>query len=228
MKLRRHLQRGILLMLLAAISSTTAGAVPLSHLVHVMDLQDMDIEMIEGSAERVSLWATWFHPGSPQTHESSCGPAALTNLLRIFFDVAIDEASIIQDEPEHGRGSTLYRLLATAKSLGFEASAYRMHADLLFQVLDEIGIPVIGVLAEPVGHFIIAVAQASDGLLIFDPAVGFTVIPKRQLSERWSGYALVVDPGSERIARCRAITVSMVDRSKARRELLSRLHWITP
>lgn len=228
MTFRLCLQLWVVLAALTLISTTGAEALAASNILHPTNFQDASLRLLGESAQVTSWWATRFYPGKPQTHEFSCGPAALANLLSVFFGLAVDEAAIIQDGIEQDRGVSLHYLLESARSLGFQAAVYRMDAGVLLRILQEVGVPVIGVLVEPVSHFIIAIAQVTDGLLIFDPGVGFTAISLRQLCERWSGYALVVDPGSQHITMCKAMAALLANRSEARSQLLSQLSRFAP
>ncbi len=182
-----------------------------------------------------------FEPGRRQLSEWSCGQAAMANLLSVFFGCLIDEDAIIeksaapdddalaaQDSRTSGRRSSLADLLESARRLGFDAAAYFVDAALLQLVLAEIRVPVIGLLRGSVGHFVIAVGRVHGDTLLFDPALGFRLLPEEQLLDRWSGFTLVVNPGTERIDACSARAASLIHRFEQRRMFLDELAWIAP
>lgn len=227
MRLRMGVQSVLSVVMLLWAFASDAQALSSLSLSQQCSFWDTGIVLLSNPAERTSFNETRFLPGRQQTHSSSCGPAALANLLNIFFDLRIDEASIIEDMPVQSQGTSLYHVLSAARRLGFQAAVYKMDSELLVRALRKIEVPIIGILHEPVNHYIIAVAPVAEGLLIFDPSTGFVVLPQHHLSWRWSGYTLVVDPGPERIDKCRAITEEFIRKHLARDELLSQLQWIT-
>jgi len=189
--------------------------------------------------QTTSFYESRFEPGRKQLREWSCGPAALANLLSVFFGCPTDENAIIEKgaaargdtvgaeaPPQSGRGSSLAALLESARSLGFDAAVYLMDAALLQLALAEIRVPVIGLLRESAGHFVIAVGQVRGDTLVFDPALGFRLLPEKQLLDRWSGFTLVVDPGTERIDACGATVASLIHGFEQRRRFLDELTWI--
>lgn len=129
MTFRLCLQLWVVLAALTLISATGAEALAASNILHPTNFQDASLRLLGESAQVTSWWATRFYPGKPQTHEFSCGPAALANLLSVFFGLAVDEAAIIQDGIEQDRGVSLHYLLESARSLGFQAAVYRMDAE---------------------------------------------------------------------------------------------------
>jgi ABC-type bacteriocin/lantibiotic exporter with double-glycine peptidase domain len=163
----------------------------------------------------------------------------LANLLSVFFGCATDEDAVTdqgaardgydavaEDSLEPGRRASLGALLESARRLGFDAAVYQMDAALLQLALAEVRVPVIGLLRESAGHFVIAVGQVYGDTLVFDPALGFRILPQKHLLEKWSGFTLVVDPGAERIDVCSARVPSLIDRFEQRRRFLDELAWI--
>lgn len=225
----RRLARALLTAVLLCVHPLCAGALPLSSAAWSAGDGLMGVELL-GPTEMInSLSATRFYPCARQSHESSCGSASLANLLSVFIGFAVNESSVERAtaDTEYDRGSSLYSLLDSARRLGFTARAYRIDVGLLRMVLAEVGLPVIGLYDTPTAHYVIAVAPVCDGILIFDPASGFSVLSQSQLCSRWSGYTLIVDPGVERLDRCRAATTAFAKRFESRYRHLDELDWIT-
>lgn len=223
----RQLARALLTAVLLCIYPLCAGALPLSSATPFAS-GGAGVELLSRTEGVYSLSAIRFHPCVKQSHGSSCGFACLANLLSVFIGYAADESSIerARDGSESADGSSLLSLLDSARRLGYEAKAYRMDVGLLQTVLTEIGIPVIGLYHSPTAHYVIAVAPVCDGILVFDPASGFSVLSRSQLLGRWSGYALIVDPGLDRLDTCLAATAAFARRFEGRHERLDGLDWI--
>ena len=179
--------------------------------------------------QKTTFSASRFEPGRKQLYEWSCGPAALANLLSVFFGCPIDENAVAaEDSPKPGRRATLAELLESARRLGFGAAVYLMDVGLLQLALTELCVPMIGLLCEPEGHFVIAAGLVHRDILVFDPSLGYRLLSEGDLRDRWSGFALVVDPGTERIDACSARIADLVHRFEQRRDFLDEPAWIIP
>ncbi|MDN5449799.1 MAG: cysteine peptidase family C39 domain-containing protein [Enterobacterales bacterium] len=135
-----------------------------------------------------------------QTTDFSCGPAALSLLLKTRFAVELKEIDIISDiiyRAEPGteaeklqNGFSLLDLKNSAQRMGFHAKGLRYDVDGPLSIKQPVLIPLEG---ERYSHFVVLVAIRNVTADILDPEVGRITMPLWQLKSQWKGYALQTD-----------------------------------
>jgi predicted double-glycine peptidase len=133
-----------------------------------------------------------------QTSEVTCGPAALANLLNLYFG---DRAS----EDELAGLSGTYRIQAASLQglrdaaivKGYKADGCRMTLTQLQRQVERSRIPVLVHYETPTLHYALVVGILRSGVLTLDPSVGYVVVAEQDFLRRWSGKALVVRARSQ-------------------------------
>lgn len=133
-----------------------------------------------------------------QTTDFSCGPAALSLLLKEKYGVTIGEMEILSDilyrsargsEAEKIKlGFSLLDLKNEAQRLGFSARGVK------FTGLSDLpaAAPMIILLeSESYSHFVVLTGMKEDYAEISDPERGRWHMPLYLLKSQWKGYALV-------------------------------------
>ncbi|MEN5018491.1 cysteine peptidase family C39 domain-containing protein [Erwinia sp. Eh17-17] len=133
-----------------------------------------------------------------QTTDFSCGPAALSLLLKEKYGVTIGEMEILSDiiyrsargtEGEKIKlGFSLLDLKNEAQRLGFRAKGVKFTdiSDLT------VNTPLLILLeSESYSHFVVLTGMKEDYAEISDPERGHWHMPLYLLKSQWKGYALV-------------------------------------
>lgn len=134
-----------------------------------------------------------------QTTRFTCGPAALSTLMRYQFGLELDEITVASAllkgrswvSIEAQGGFSLLDLFDFARTLGFEPRAER---DLSLAFLSA-NLPAIVpvTLKEDALHFLVVIEHRGDRFAVVDPAVGGRLIPEKEFQEIWPGVALTLN-----------------------------------
>lgn len=133
-----------------------------------------------------------------QTTDFSCGPAALSLLLKTKYEVSIEEMDVISDilyRSEKGAelnkiqsGFSLLDLKNEAERLGFRASGVK------FSQNEDISpfLPMIILLEERTYSHFVVLTRVQEGYAdLLDPQTGKLHMPLYQFKSYWKGYALM-------------------------------------
>ena len=132
-----------------------------------------------------------------QSHDISCGAAALATILDYFYDEDFTENSLIDDMVTLGdkdkiekEGFSLLELKRHAEKLGYVSNGYRLDD---VRRLRELQIPVIGLVnVRGYNHFVVIKGVIEDKVYLADPAFGNSARPVEGFDQEWNGIILVV------------------------------------
>ena len=138
-----------------------------------------------------------------QTHDLSCGAAALATLLRGFFSRDVSEKSIIdailatanaEDKSKISEGGfSMLELKRYAETSGLVAGGFRARTGAELRALRAPAI--VLVTNRGYSHFVVVRRVVGDDVYIADPAFGNRVEPLSHFSQSWNKVFLVaVDP----------------------------------
>jgi len=127
----------------------------------------------------------------PQPGVGTCGPAALTMVLRNEGIVA-DVGDVIAACTMSDEGTSAAELIKAARRFGCGAAAYRAG----IEDLPSFPLPVILYCCQP-GHFVVLVETSPTGIVVLDPARGRGELQWREAGETFRGVVIAVtrDPG---------------------------------
>lgn len=176
--------------------------------------------MVEFASPMSSVWATSSFPiASPsgtllyapvkslaelryqgvvrQTHDLSCGAAALATILKYFYNDAVSEQDIITKMVELGdkekieqEGFSLLELKRFSQSKGYVSQGFRI-TDV--KKLENLKVPAIALVnVRGYAHFVVVKGVRYGEVLVADPAFGNRTRPLEEFSKEWNGVLLVV------------------------------------
>lgn len=137
-----------------------------------------------------------------QSHDYSCGSAALATLLTYSYNIPSTEESIFRDMITHGdraaiekRGFSLLDLKDYLARHGLQSGGFRAP----LAKLAEVKVPAI-VLIEHNGyrHFVVVRGVREGRVLVSDPSLGTRSIPEDRFLEEWNGIFFLVLTEAER------------------------------
>jgi predicted double-glycine peptidase len=134
-----------------------------------------------------------------QTLDYSCGAAALTILLNLYFGETLHEQDVLADMvgrlsreqavERATQGFSLLDLKTTAQRLGYQAEGVILPR----QALASLKGPVIILLRQrSLNHFVVLKGIGRGSALLADPARGHIRMPLFELYEQWQGETLVL------------------------------------
>lgn len=135
-----------------------------------------------------------------QGWDSSCGLAAVSSLMDIYWSVPASEAELASDLIARRGGGELFPfsfadMIALLGSRGFRARAYRMSLEQLASAMGYA--PIIAHYDKPEGHFVLLLSVGEGLVVTADPAQGLLGLSEEAFLARWSGNVLLVArPGS--------------------------------
>jgi len=134
-----------------------------------------------------------------QTKDYSCGAAALSILLTLYFGDSIEEMDILSDivyrlnkeqtVESMTKGFSMYDLKMAAERLGYMASGIKLSAKSASKLKGPI---IILLKDEGFNHFVILKGITQGRAFITDPAKGHYRIQLYDLLKTWEGESLVV------------------------------------
>jgi HlyB family type I secretion system ABC transporter len=128
-------------------------------------------------------------PVVKQIDQTDCGAACLTSIFK-FHGM---EANIITVREQLGvgrSGSRLYDLAITAERRGYNSKSAKIAS---VEALARIALPVICHWEN--NHFIVVYAFRRDYVFVMDPAIGRCRYTRQEFQSKWTGYALLLEPG---------------------------------
>ncbi len=152
-----------------------------------------------------SLEETRFAGVIRQQYDFSCGSAALATLLRYHYDYDVREETAFRGmwakgEQEQIRrvGFSLLDMKRWLSSRGLEADGYQV--DL--EQIGKTGVPGIALISvKNYKHFVVVKSVREDEVLIGDPSLGLTVMPRADFEKAWNGIYFVLTDDQERAKR---------------------------
>lgn len=132
-----------------------------------------------------------------QQYDYSCGSAAVATLLTYHYDQPVDEQTVLEamlasgdQEKIRQEGFSLLDMKYYLESKGYSANGYRISLDKLSLV----GLPAIALTnTDGYLHFVVIKGIDNNQVLIGDPAMGITRIPRERFAEIWkSGILFIV------------------------------------
>jgi len=117
-----------------------------------------------------------------------CGPACLASILRYFGkDVRLQE--VIQQCGGSHQGTSALTLLEAAKRFGLRGRAIKIDIEALSQL------PPATILFWQFNHYVVLERQVRQGILIVDPNAGRRKVGFAELSNLFTGVAIVFEKG---------------------------------
>lgn len=144
-----------------------------------------------------------------QMAEFTCGVAVLTTLFNFYYGLPITEEKIIEEflkkMMEEKKGITFLDMKKICANKGFETVGYKMNYAGLLKILKEMSLPLIVHLesdftGKEVKHFTLLTGVVDDWLILNDTSIGKRVVSKDEFLPLWTGYVMVVNPGSKGLA----------------------------
>lgn len=141
-----------------------------------------------------------------QRFDFSCGSAALATLLRYHYDFDVEEERAFRGMWARGDreqirqvGFSLLDMKRWLASRGIEADGYQVTLD---QIADT-AVPGIALIAvKNYRHFVVVKGVRGQEVLLGDPSLGVTVMPRAEFTEAWNGIYFVLS-GDQPLARTR-------------------------
>lgn len=134
-----------------------------------------------------------------QTKDYSCGAAALSILLTLYFEDNIEEMDILSDivyrlnkeqtVESMTKGFSMFDLKMAAERLGYMASGIKLSAESASKLKGPI---IILLKDEGFNHFVILKGITQGRAFITDPAKGHYRIQVYELLKMWQGESLIV------------------------------------
>lgn len=137
-----------------------------------------------------------------QRYDFSCGSAALATLLRYSYNYDVAEENAFRgmwakgDREQIRRvGFSLLDMKRWLASRGLAADGYQVSLD---QIADT-GIPGIALITvKNYRHFVVVKGIRGDEVLIGDPSLGLTVMPRAEFQQAWNGVYFVLSAEQDR------------------------------
>lgn len=131
-----------------------------------------------------------------QRMDFSCGSAALATMLTYYYDLPVDEITILADmyekgnkEKIHKEGFSLLDMKTYLEGIGLRAEGYRESLDKLARV----GIPAIVLIDHSdYTHFVVVMGVSGDRVLVGDPARGLRVYSRSEFQKMWNNIIFVI------------------------------------
>ena len=143
-----------------------------------------------------SLEETRFTGVIRQRYDFSCGSAALATLLRYHYDFKVAEENAFRgmwasgDREQIRRvGFSLLDMKRWLASRGLAADGYQVDLDKIADT----GVPGIALIAiKQYRHFVVVKGVRDDEVLLGDPSLGLSVMPRTEFEEAWNGIYFVI------------------------------------
>lgn len=137
-----------------------------------------------------SKWDTTIH----QQYDYSCGSAAVATLLTHHYAMPTTEAVVFQtmfragnQQKIRAQGFSMLDMKRFLDSRGLHSDGFRMTLD----GLKKIGVPAIALVnTKGYRHFIVIKGVKATEVVVGDPAVGTTVVPRALFEQIWNGEVL--------------------------------------
>lgn len=138
-----------------------------------------------------------------QQYDFSCGSAALASLLRFHYGYDVGEELAFRGmwfrgdrEQIRKVGFSLLDMKRWLASRGLQADGYEVSLD----AIAETGIPGIALIAiKNYRHFVVVKGLRDDEVLLGDPSIGLTVMPRSDFEEAWNGIYFVLSEEPDRV-----------------------------
>jgi predicted double-glycine peptidase len=152
-----------------------------------------------------SMQETRFAGVIRQRYDFSCGSAALATLLRFHYGYEVGEELAfrgmwLRGDREQIRkvGFSLLDMKRWLASRGLQADGYKVSLD----TIAETGVPGVALIAiKNYRHFVVVKGLRESEVLLGDPSLGLTTMPRKEFEKAWNGIYFVL---SEETARGRS------------------------
>lgn len=137
-----------------------------------------------------------------QSHDYSCGSAALATLLTYSYGIRVTEQAVFHDMITHGdraaieqRGFSLLDLKEYLARHGLQSGGFRAPLSKLAQVR----VPAI-VLIDHQGyrHFVVVRGIRDGRVLVSDPSLGTRSVPESRFKRQWDGIFFLILTDADR------------------------------
>ena len=140
-----------------------------------------------------------------QKYDFSCGSAALATLLRYHYDYDVSEELAFRGMWARGDrdqirkvGFSLLDMKRWLASRGLAADGYQVSLDQI----GETGVPGIALIAvRNYRHFVVVKGVRGDEVLLGDPSLGLSVMPRGEFQKAWNGIYFVLTEDQDRARR---------------------------
>ncbi|TAK37659.1 MAG: peptidase domain-containing ABC transporter [Lysobacteraceae bacterium] len=123
-----------------------------------------------------------------QSEIHECGQACVA-MISTYYGCLVDLPYLRSKFGTSIKGTSLHRLVAILRELGFQARAYSVPAENL----GKIALPCV--LFCRLNHFVVLKEIIAEKYVVHDPALGKRVLKKRDFQDEYSSIALEVSPG---------------------------------
>lgn len=127
-----------------------------------------------------------------QSHDYSCGPAAIATILSYYFNEPVTEAEIIKflllttniEKVKENKGFSLLDLKKFAQSKGYETTGYQMDFEFLVNLNRPVLVPIN---IREYHHFVVFRGLKGDRVFIADPVLGQMTMRYDKFLGIWKG-----------------------------------------
>ena len=152
-----------------------------------------------------SLQETRFSGVIRQQYDFSCGSAALATLLRYHYDYEVGEENAFRGMWARGDreqirkvGFSLLDMKRWLASRGLSADGYEVDLDKVSAT----GVPgIVLISVKDYRHFVVVKGVRQDEVLLGDPSLGLTTMPRAEFEEAWNGIYFVLSEEPDRARR---------------------------
>lgn len=132
-----------------------------------------------------------------QQFDFSCGSAALATLLRYHYGMRVREDDVFRGMWAEGDREQIQRLGFSLLDMKRYLQALNLRADGYQVSLEQIadaGLPGVALIA-PNGyrHFVVVKGVNEREVLVGDPSLGLTIMPREEFLETWNGVYFVLN-----------------------------------
>lgn len=162
------------------------------------------------SINRKSYLQKKFENSEKQISEFSCGFAALTTILKNFYNIEISQKDLISsyglDILKDKRGVSFLDLKKISESFGLTAKGFLVNLSALDEFVKYSQVPIILHTMNNKrdinsGHFIVIFWSSKDYFYVSDPKYGECYIPRKRIENIMTGNILLILPNETDIER---------------------------
>jgi predicted double-glycine peptidase len=131
-----------------------------------------------------------------QKYDFSCGSAALASLLTHHYGRPTTETQVFREMWKTGDQASIKKLGFSLLDMKRYLEAHGLHADgfrIGLDKLKKVGIPAITLIdSQGYKHFVVIKGVRENEVLLGDPALGTTIVPRKDFEKVWQGVVFVI------------------------------------
>jgi len=138
-----------------------------------------------------------FIAGYKQGFDTSCGIATVATLLKFFYNINLDEKTLINKffkrlEKKKDYTISFHDIKLILKTYNFKTKAYKVELSKLKEITStDWFIPVIIHFKKPEKHFTLYIGSYYQYNFIVDPSIGVYILDDNEFSKRFSGFIML-------------------------------------